>query len=79
MSVEALDRTLPAPFAPRHAADRNAFLALLLLAWAGIISGFGLDVNDHVRHANYAYPAITHVHALSLHRLAGPLHHSKCC
>ncbi|HEY8254768.1 MAG TPA: hypothetical protein VIG39_09030 [Rhizomicrobium sp.] len=66
MSVDALARSTPpaAPFAPRHAADRNAFLALLALAWAGIIGGFGLDVNDHIRHANYAYPAITHVHAL---------------
>jgi len=66
MSVEALGRTAPpaAPFAPRHQADRNAFLALLVLAWAGIVSGFGLDVNDHIRHANYTYPLITHVHAL---------------
>lgn len=66
MTVEALARpTRPvAPFAPQHPADRNAFLALLVLAWAGIISGFGLDVIDHIRHSTRAYLLITHVHAL---------------
>jgi len=62
MSVEALART--APFAPRHAADRNAFLALLILTWAGIVGGFGLDVIDHIRNSTRAYPLIVHVHAL---------------
>jgi hypothetical protein len=66
MSVEALGRTAPpaAPFAPQHATDRNALLALLVLTWAGIIGGFGLDVIDHIRHTDPAYPLIVHVHAL---------------
>jgi hypothetical protein len=66
MSVEVLARTTPpaTPFAPQHPADRNTFLALLILTWAGIAGGFGLDVIDHVRHATHAYPLIVHVHAL---------------
>jgi hypothetical protein len=64
MTVEVLGRTTAAPFAPQHASDRNFFLALLGLTWAGIIGGFGLDVIDHVRHATRAYPLIVHVHAL---------------
>jgi hypothetical protein len=64
MSVEALARIPPTPFAPRHPADRNALLALLILTWAGIIGGFGLDVIDHVRRSDPAYPFIVHVHAL---------------
>jgi hypothetical protein len=64
MRVEALGRPAPAPFAPRHAADRNTFLALLILTWAGIVGGFGLDVIDHVRNSTRAYPLIVHLHAL---------------
>jgi hypothetical protein len=65
VSVEAIAQTpRPAPFAPQHRGDRNAFLALLVLTWAGIVSGFGLDVIDHVRHETRAYPLITHLHAL---------------
>jgi len=66
MSVEALTQTAPPPrpFAPRYPADGNAFLALLVLTWAGIVGGFGLDVIDHVRHSTRAYPMIVHVHAL---------------
>lgn len=36
-----------APFASQHPADHNVFLALLVLTWTGIISGFGLDVINH--------------------------------
>jgi len=66
MSVEALARTRPppTPFASQHPADRNTFLALLLLTWMGIIGGFGLDVIDHIRNSTRAYPLIVHVHAL---------------
>ena len=63
MSVEAISRAPAAPFAPWHRSDRNAFLALLVLTWAGILSGFGLDVIDHIRHETRAYPLITHLHA----------------
>ena len=63
MSVEAISRTPAAPFAPWHRSDRNAFLALLVLTWAGILGGFGLDVIDHIRHETRAYPLITHLHA----------------
>jgi hypothetical protein len=65
MSVEAIARVpRPAPFAPQHPADRNFFLALLVLTWAGIISGFGLDMADHIRHSTRVYSPIVHVHAL---------------
>lgn len=66
MNVAALARTPPpaAPFAPQHASDRNFFLALVALTWAGITGGFGLDVIDHIRSSTRAYPLIVHVHAL---------------
>jgi hypothetical protein len=66
MSVEVLARTPRAPtsFAPQHAGDRNFFLALLVLTWAGIIGGFGLDMADHIRNATQPYPLIVHFHAL---------------
>lgn len=64
MSVEAMAQRPAAPFAPQHPADRNFFLALVALIWVGIISGFGLDVVDHFRHATLPYPLIVHVHAL---------------
>ena len=65
MSVEALARTPrpAAPFAPQHTGDRNFFLALVGLTWAGIIGGFGLDMLDHVRNSTRAYPLIVHLHA----------------
>ena len=43
MSVAAIARRPVTPFAAQHASDRNFFLALLVLSWAGIIGGFGLD------------------------------------
>jgi hypothetical protein len=64
MSVEAIAGRPATPFAPQRPADRNFFLALLVLTWAGIVSGFGLDVIDHFRHETRAYPLITHLHAL---------------
>jgi hypothetical protein len=66
MTAEALAQTPrpAAPFAPRHPADRNAFLVIVALIWVGIIGGFGLDVLDHVRHATLPYPLIVHAHAL---------------
>ena len=65
MTIEAisLGPRPTAPFAPQHPADRNFFLLLLALTWLGIVSGFGLDVIDHVRTETRAYPLIVHVHA----------------
>lgn len=64
MSVIAQAPRPVAPFAPQRSSDRNFFLALLALTWAGIIGGFGLDMADHIRHPAYAYPLIVHLHAL---------------
>jgi hypothetical protein len=66
MTVEAIvGASRPSqPFAPQHVGDRNFFLLLLVLTWLGIVSGFGLDMADHIRHSTRAYPLIVHVHAL---------------
>jgi hypothetical protein len=53
-------------FAPRPAADRNAFLVLVGLVWVGVISGFGTDSFDHVSKHGLDYPLIVHVHALAM-------------
>jgi len=50
-------------FAPFSKADRNAFLAILGLAWMGIVLGFGGDIADHIAKHKPAYPLIVHVHA----------------
>lgn len=50
-------------FAPSHAWDRNFFLALLLLIWLPILSGFGLDMANHIQTNEAAYPLIIHIHA----------------
>jgi len=52
------------PFAPYHVWDRNFFLTLVGLTWLGIVSGFGLDVIDHIHNGTQSYPPIVHVHAL---------------
>jgi len=64
MTDQAIPLRAPRPFAPNHPADRDFFLALVGLIWVGIIGGFGLDMIDHVRHSNRAYPLIVHLHAL---------------
>ncbi len=51
-------------FAPSHPWDRNVFLILILLTWAGVIGGFGWDVADHLRRHGPPFPAIVHVHAV---------------
>ena len=50
-------------FALSHAWDRNFFLALLVLIWLSILVGFGLDMENHIRTNEAAYPLIVHVHA----------------
>jgi len=51
-------------FPARPNADRNAFLFLTLLVWAGVLSGFGTDSFDHVRKHGLDYPLIVHFHAV---------------
>jgi hypothetical protein len=51
------------PFAPSHPWDRNWFLLLILLTWAGVLVGFGWDVVDHVRRHGPPFPIIVHIHA----------------
>jgi uncharacterized membrane protein len=51
-------------FAPSHAWDRNFFLTLLVLIWLPILSGFGLDMANHIQTNEAAYPLIVHVHAV---------------
>ncbi|MEI9984318.1 MAG: hypothetical protein WDN69_14570 [Aliidongia sp.] len=50
-------------FAPSHAWDRNFFLTLVVLIWLPILSGFGLDMANHIQTNEAAYPLIIHVHA----------------
>ncbi len=50
-------------FAPQHPYDRNAFLGILLLGWAGVILGFGGDMADHFASHQPAYLPIVHIHA----------------
>jgi hypothetical protein len=50
-------------FASDHKWDRNAFLGLVILAWVGILSGFGPEIQQHVAKKGFSYPLIVHVHA----------------
>ena len=50
-------------FAPQHRWDRNAFLALILLGWLGVILGFGGDMAHHFASHEAPYPLIVHIHA----------------
>lgn len=53
----------PRRFAASHPWDRNFFLLMVILAWVGILRGFGGDIVDHVSHHRAAYPLIVHFHA----------------
>ena len=50
---------------PKPGAEHNAFLALVLLVWLGVVTGFGTDSYDHVRHHGLDYPLIVHLHAVA--------------
>jgi hypothetical protein len=50
--------------AARPARDRNAFLALTIMVWVGVLSGFGTDSVRHVLKYGLDYPLIVHFHAL---------------
>jgi len=52
-------------FPARAGADRNAFLLLTVLVWAGVLSGFGTDSFEHVRKHGLDYPLIVHCHAVA--------------
>jgi hypothetical protein len=50
-------------FPPQHSWDRNFFLIWAALAWAGILTGFGPEVVQHVQTHAKPYPLIVHFHA----------------
>ncbi len=52
-------------FAPDHAWDRNFFLVTMVLAWVGVILGFGGDIAYHVSSHEAPYLLIVHVHAVA--------------
>jgi hypothetical protein len=54
-----------APFRPFHKWDRNFFLLMVVLIWAGVASGFGLDTLRHFRSGEPPYPLIIHFHAVA--------------
>ena len=49
-------------FASEHKWDRNAFLGLVILAWIGLLMGFGPQIQHHVAKLGFSYPPILHVH-----------------
>jgi len=51
-------------FAADHPWDRNFHLALLALAWLGILMGFGGDIAEHLSKHRPPYPVIVHVHGV---------------
>lgn len=51
------------PFALAHPWDRNFFLVMAVLAWLGIVMGFGGDIANHLANHESAYPLIVHFHA----------------
>lgn len=50
-------------FRPYHRADRNVFLAMVAIVWAGILVGFGWDILDRLHKHTADWPLIVHVHA----------------
>ena len=52
------------PFAPRHAWDRNFFLAYVAIIWVGILAGFVPEIVRHVTSGAPAFPPIIHVHGV---------------
>jgi len=51
-------------FAPRHACDRNFFLAYVAVIWVGILAGFVPEIVRHAKSNAPAYPIIIHVHGV---------------
>jgi hypothetical protein len=52
------------PFRPYHPQDRNAFLAMVAAVWAGVLSGFGWDIVDHLHKHTANWPVVIHIHAV---------------
>jgi len=44
--------------------DRNAVAIFVAIVWVGIVSGFGTDSYDHIKHSGLDYPLIVHIHAV---------------
>ncbi len=55
--------TSESAFAQRPS-DRNAVAVVVGMAWIGIVSGFGTDSYDHIKHSGLDYPLIVHIHAV---------------
>ncbi|HWU74233.1 MAG TPA: hypothetical protein VN137_12175 [Sphingomonas sp.] len=51
-------------FALRHRWDRAFFLIYLVLIWAGIVGGFGLDMLRKAAKGGLHYPLAVHAHAV---------------
>jgi len=51
-------------FAMRHRSDRAFFLTCLVLIWAGIAGGFGLDMVAKAAKGGLHYPLAVHAHAV---------------
>ena len=52
-------------FAAQHRWDRNFFLALVLLVWAGMVAGFGLDLVQRFQGSTRAYPWIVYLYEIA--------------
>ncbi len=52
----------PRRFPADHPWDRNFHLIVLVIAWVGILMGFGGDIAQHIEKNRPPYPFIVHVH-----------------
>jgi hypothetical protein len=51
-------------FPPDHPWDRNFHLAILAVAWVGILMGFGGSISRHIAKNEPSYRLIVHVHGM---------------
>lgn len=51
-------------FPERHPWDRNFFLAMLVIIWVVIVSGFGYHNVKKLAAGQFGYPWVVHIHAL---------------
>ena len=68
MSLEAVVNTAPrspAGFASYHKRDRDLFLAMAAMIWAGMFLGFGSDLARHFATPHVAYPPVVYFHAVA--------------
>src|SRR5574338_1684650 len=52
-------------FPADNKADRNFFLAMMILMWAAIFSGFGYEMVQKYQQGTLHYPLIVHLHAIA--------------